>query len=493
MICVRISLVLLLLVTVCQAAAKVTNGHMYFLSSKGDDHSDGSFKYPWKTISRLNEIILQPGDQVFLRGGDTFTGTLSLDSNDAGSETKPIMITAYGKGYAWIDAGDSSGVLVKQAGYIHISRLGLKGSGRKNGNTQHGFAISYSHHVNVSEIEVKGFQKAGLMIYSCDSVRVANVYAHENGFAGILADGEYQQRNTRRIHITDCRAENNPGDPTNFTNHSGNGILAGNCSNILIEYCSATNNGWDMPRTGNGPVGIWCYEADSVIIQHCIAWQNKTSAGGGDGGGFDLDGGVTHSIIQYCLSYENQGSGFGIFQYDGASNWHDNTIRFCISENDGAVSPAGAGVFIWNSSMDTSQFKRCYFYNNTIYNKKAAAISYEAKSANTGFIFSNNIFIAKDSLITGTGGDAVNQSNSWYSFNLKMNDTVSWLPRFVNPGKATVANPRKLREWKAYKISQAARSSHKGADIKKLFDIDAGKYDFNGILLKENFIGACAW
>ena len=81
---------------------------------------------------------------------------------------------------------------------------------------------------------------------------------------------------------------NNPGDPTNLNNHSGNGIIAGFCKNILIEYCTANNNGWDMPRIGNGPVGIWCYEADSVIIQHCISYQNKTSKGGEDGGGYDL-------------------------------------------------------------------------------------------------------------------------------------------------------------------------------------------------------------
>ena len=86
------------------------------------------------------------------------------------------------------------------------------------------------------------------------------------------------------------------------------------------------------------PVGIWAYEADSVTIQHCIAYRNKTSKGSEDGGGFDLDGGTTNSTIQYCLTYENEGSGFGIFQYDGASPWKNNTVRFNISVNDGLVS-----------------------------------------------------------------------------------------------------------------------------------------------------------
>ena len=67
---------------------------------------------------------------------------------------------------------------------------------------------------------------------------------------------------------------------------------------VLIEYCTATNNGWDMPRTGNGPVGIWAYESDSVLIQRCIAYRNKTQKGAADGGGYNFDGGMTNSIIR---------------------------------------------------------------------------------------------------------------------------------------------------------------------------------------------------
>ena len=169
------------------------------------------------------------------------------------------------------------------------------------------------------------------------------MYAADNGAAVSVPVPEWKKKDCSNIRISYCKAENNAGDPTNFTNHSGNGIMVGHCKNVTIEYCTATNNGWDMPRKGNGPVGIWCFEADSVIIQHCISYKNKTSPGSADGGGFDMDGGVTNSIIQYCLSYENEGSAFGIFQYDGAGKWNNNTIRYCISENDGSVSAAHAG------------------------------------------------------------------------------------------------------------------------------------------------------
>ncbi|TMI80588.1 MAG: right-handed parallel beta-helix repeat-containing protein, partial [Bacteroidetes bacterium] len=178
------------------------------------------------------------------------------------------------------------------------------------------------------------------------------------------------------IKIVNCRADNNPGDPSNLQNHSGNGILVGNCRNVLIDYCTASNNGWDMPRIGNGPVGIWAYEADSVVIQHCIAYRNKTAKGAADGGGFDLDGGVTNSIIQYCLSYENWGSGYGIFQYDGADKWYNNTVRYCVSINDGLVTDHACGMLIWNGSNVGSDFTRFQAYNNVFYNDKKYAFAF---------------------------------------------------------------------------------------------------------------------
>ena len=242
---------------------------------------------------------------------------------------------------------------------------------------------------------MSGFQKSGLQLYNCKNVNVDKVNAHDNGAAGIGVEGVYNSKlGSSNIYITHCSTVNNPGDPTNLTNHSGNGIVVGHCTNVVIDRCMATNNGWDMPRIGNGPVGIWCYEADSVVIQHCLSYQNKTSVGGADGGGFDLDGGVTNSIVQYCLSYENQGSGYCIFQYWGASPWYNNVFRFNISIDDGLVSDYGQAYTFGTVQKMINNFIRD-FYNNTIYNSKEAALSFSETSQRKNFRFLNNIFIAK--------------------------------------------------------------------------------------------------
>ncbi len=492
---------------------KAGNGNAYYVNTSGNDNNAGGKNDPWKTISKLNTVNLGPGDTVYLAGKQTFPGTLKFDGVDTGWDMQPIVITSYGEGEVIIDGGAGSAVQVNHSGNIAIRNLRLAGAGRKGGNTENGLSVMNSRNIIIDHVDISGFQKAGLMIYKSSGVRVTHVYAHENGFAGISVSGSYANRDCKDIYIGYCRAEDNPGDPANKDNHSGNGIIAGYCKKVTIEYCTATNNGWDMPRTGNGPVGIWAYEADSVVIQHCLSYRNKTSVGGGDGGGFDLDGGVTHSVIQYCLSYENQGSGYGIFQYAGAAPWHDNTFRYNISENDGDVSAAGAGVYIWNSSADSAQFKDCLFYNNVVYNTRGAAIRSDRKSLREGFRFYNNIFIGAGRLVKGKiYGDSF-LANDWWSLSDTFNINgirrfriwaaksgqeqkegkiigLNQQPGFPDAGHATITAAGELKTFFNYQLSRSALFRTAGLHIETEFGISPGGLDFNGGAAPEKGIGA---
>jgi hypothetical protein len=510
--CFFLILVLISNQSITKAQDKLQHKKYYF-STQGNDMNDGSLASPFCSVDMAKHLHLQAGDCIFLKGGDTFKGTLSIDSSMTGTPGNPVIISSYGEGKATINSGNVAAITVYNAVYLSISNLKLEGSGRKNGNTKEGLSIIYSNFITVDDIDVSGFQKAGLWVYVSSHIVISRVYAHDNGAAGIQVSGAYGTKNAKDIKIVDCLAENNPGDPTNLDNHSGNGILAGYCTNVMVEHCTATNNGWDMPRIGNGPVGIWCFEADSVTIQHCLSFRNKTSVGGADGGGFDLDGGTTNSLIQYCYSYENQGSGYGIFQYWGASDWHDNTVRYCISLDDGAVSDAHAGVHIWNSSDDKKQFCNFLFYNNTIYNSIGSAISYSEKSERAGFKFYNNILVAKDSLIKGLEKDDIFLGNDWWSlskiFNVRHDyDFRDWAKKngkeMIN-GKITGLNldpafpgltsekplmARQLKKLKTFMIHSASPLQKKGLDLLKVYRIKTGNLDFNGLLAPSNGIGA---
>ena len=80
-------------------------------------------------------------------------------------------------------------------------------------------------------------------------------------------------------------------------------------------------------------MGIWAWDSNRVVVQHNRSYRNRI-AGTKDGGGFDLDGGVTHSVMQYNLSYENDGAGFMLMQFPGRPH-RDNVVRYNISYNDG--------------------------------------------------------------------------------------------------------------------------------------------------------------
>ena len=323
-------------------------------------------------------------------------------------------------------------MVVLNCSNLKIENLNLVGAGRKNGNTKNGCFVSSSRNIILKKLTISGFQKVGLYIFSSQLVEIAHCVAETNGAAGIMVDGT-DKKSSSHISIRYCKAFNNPGDPTNFTNHSGNGILVGLCTKVLIDHCEAYNNGWDMPRVGNGPVGIWTYESDSVVIKNCTSHHNKTSVGGSDGGGFDLDGGTTNALIQNCNSYENEGAGYGIYQYAGASNWYNNKIINCRSYNDGLKSGGKAAVYIWNSSQDQKQFKNLLFENNSIINKNNVAVKFDILSNHESFRFVGNQFLGRDSVIVF---DQINEkdifsSNSWTSLKRGKQETDKGLQKII--------------------------------------------------------------
>ena len=68
----------------------------YLSSSTGNDNNNGSQTQPWKTLSKLSNTSLGPGDKVYFKKGDTFRGHYVV--NGSGTEGNPITFTTYGSG-----------------------------------------------------------------------------------------------------------------------------------------------------------------------------------------------------------------------------------------------------------------------------------------------------------------------------------------------------------------------------------------------------------
>jgi hypothetical protein len=442
---VQIKITLLLFSLVVLASCKNSQS-VYYVSRSGNDNDPGTKEKPFKTLQKINSVKLNPGDKIYLRGGDVFAGTLSLTNN---GQEDTVIVSSYEneKGNAVIAGGNREAIIL-HGNYFLVKNINVKGSGRKTGNTTNGISLNEVTNSVVENVRAEGFQKSGIELNSCRDVNLKNVYAVNNGFCGINITGSLNNR-SRNIFIKDCKAENNAGDPTNFDNHSGNGILAGLCDSILIDHCTATNNGWDMPRTGNGPVGIWAYESDHLTIQYCISYRNKTSKGAKDGGGFDLDGGVTNSVIQYCLSYENEGAGYGLFQYAGASLWHNNIVRYCVSINDATTTEGSGSIFVWNGTDDSVQLADCIVHNNVVYSTHAPAIQFEPMSRNKNFLFANNIFMGSGSVVHGPSSGEKFINNIWWPA----------------AGNISFRNYKDLAEWSAATGQEKLNGEIKGKQI----------------------------
>jgi hypothetical protein len=475
------------------------SGRSYYISNKGNDNNKGTQDQPFATIAKLNSLILQPGDAIYFEGGQTFSGNLSLMLN--GSEQDSVYISSYGNGIPVIDGDDSVGVSLSGK-YFSLSNIEVKGSGRKEGNTTDGIQLNEASHSTLNHIRVHGFQQSGVSLRNCTNILLENILAEENGFSGIYIHGS-DVKLSKNIVVRNSTARNNPGEPTNLNNHSGSGILVGFSTNVLIERCTATNNGWDMPRIGNGPVGIWGYESDSLTIQYCISYKNRTQKGAKDGGGFDFDGGTRNSVLQYNLSYENEGAGYGLFQYNGASPWYNNILRYNISVNDAAATEGTGGILIWSNDPDSNNLARCYVYNNLIYNSRRPAVEFEPASLNTEFYFTNNIFIANGTVVNGPSSGEKFIGNVWWSPNGKVSfrkytDLYNWSentgqellegvlagiqadPMLNQPFLTTLTDPYKLDSLINYKLKSNSPLKNKGIDIKAMFNIENVKQDFYG-------------
>lgn len=330
----------------------------YYLRAEGNDANSG--KTPasaWRTLDRASKQAYASGDRLLLEGGVTFPGTLAPKL-----ETVGFQVQSFGNGVATVDSGAESAIILRSARNVRVSHIAVHGSGRDT-NDGTGIEIVDSTDVVVADVSASGFRKEGVGVIGCTGVTLEGVSAVANGGAGIAAYGLTGRRN-KDLTIRASRALENPGDPKNLHNHSGNGIVVGNVDGCLIDRCEAARNGWGMPRKGNGPVGIWAWDASHVIVQRCISHHNLSP--GLDGGGFDLDGGVTDSILRYNLSFANAGTGLLLCQYPNGARWANNLVHDNVSYKDGSQNTqAGVALYIVKGMTN---MEGCRVERNTIVN-----------------------------------------------------------------------------------------------------------------------------
>jgi hypothetical protein len=351
----------------------------YYFSPRGDDAGgDGSTARPFASVTKAGSIRLNPGDRLLFEGGQLFRGNLVLADGAAGTAERPIVVCSFGSGRARIDAGEGYAVRVRNAGGVVVENLVLSGSGADRNfgsgvtltNDLHGWAAKRLAFVRVRNVTAYGFGREGIHVDAVrglgfEDVRIEDCETYENAHSGIYVSGERRDWRSyphANVYVGRCVARDNPGDPdARDENRSGSGIFVTGVDGAVVEHCSASGNGRLCRAETGGPMGIWASESNRVTIQMCRSTGNRTG-GRHDGGGFGLDGGVSNSVVQYNYSSGNDGSGFGLFEYMGAPQWHDNTLRYNVSVDDGRRN-GHAGIHVWNGGAG---LRRGWIYHNTV-------------------------------------------------------------------------------------------------------------------------------
>lgn len=519
----------------------------YYITLSGNDANDGkSEKNAWQTIKKLNELELNPGDSVLFKGGETFRGNLEFNSNDLGTTEKPAIISSFGNSKAIINADDASGIKAVNSQGIIISNLIVTGSGSSS-NKGSGIAFINDlpgniklHFLCINNVEVSGFGFWGILVdgnngkSGFNNVVISNSSSHDNAEAGVYVYGAFSIMEGRYAHenilIKYVTAFNNSGKPGKDLQNTGSGIVMSDVNNGIIEHCTAYNNGWLCQSEQGGPVGIWAWDSKNVIIQYNESYGNKTN-GKFDGGGFDLDGGMLNSVIQYNYSHDNDGAGYLLAQFSFARNHKENIIRYNISENDCRKNKYGA-IHIWGNVT------HAIIYNNTVFQNKpyisfAVAIRnnedirikkeypeqlnftnniFQASgyspllsvvNNDTGYHFSNNDYFTSDKPLeivwanktfttfpqwkTETGQEKQNSIDTGFNVD----------PQFLNAGNGiTFNNADSLKIFNAYQLKESSPLINKGIKIQAIFNIPVAITDFkNTKIPAESNIepGACEY
>jgi hypothetical protein len=508
-----------------QGGSKTT----YYVSQAGNDQMNGlTPAEAWKTIARVNRAFLKPGTEVRFRGGDRFVGNLTIQSGECGTTEQPIVITSFDDGRAQIDAGQLWGISISDCGGYEVSNLIFQGApGNRHSGVQFQTNLGGDvklEHIRIDNLEVSGF-RYGINLASTRNltgyrdVRITNNRIHDNIRDGIRTEGEWNPSKIGWAHEDIYLAHNTVynifGDPAFIENHSGNGIILSDVDGAIIEHNTAYDNGGRNGNPGGGPVGIWAWDCNQVVIQMNESYRNRRRAHdgpGADGDGFDLDGGCGNSIMQYNYAHENDGAGFLVWQFEGARPKTNVTVRYNISVNDGRRLGYG-GITIGGDATDG-----VYVYNNTVYltpssvgngDESALAIwnwkRYKAPSLDN----LDNVKIYNNLLMTTGGQELVwvagvgkglqflgnHYDSSRARFRIQMPDRSRYGSiedwrlatgyerlngrNFGSAGDARLVNPGGS-DPSAYQIDSSSQLRGAGINLREMFGIDPGVRDYFG-------------
>ena len=411
----------------------VVSFRTFYVDNAGNDAANGlTPATAWKSLSKINTTVFEPGDSILFRSGQTWSGQLKPKGTGAsdnpikislyGGTVKPIMDGAGVTGEAVLylnnqeyweisnleitndasTAGDRRGVLISGANYGIINHIYLRNLYVHNIKGMIGDDDPSKRTAGIG-FEVNGDLSLATRFNDVwvDSCTIANIED-----VGLYTDNTIKRNDYPNTPLWNNRKYTNLRVTNNVIHHASKNAMAFRLlQGGLIEHnvCYETSTG----TTGNT---IYTSSCDGSIFQYNEGYYNRASLQGGDfgdGSMYDADLQTINCIFQYSYSHDNSHGLFwtctaqadtgNVCRYNVSKN--DKKIIFCINYPVTSVSIYNNTVYtasglspIFISERNTLTGTRAYsFYNNIIYNMSSSSQSYITASGYTRTV-SNNIF-----------------------------------------------------------------------------------------------------
>ncbi len=503
----------------------------YFHPGEGNDKNTGtSEKHPFRTLAKINDFTLLPGDTLFLYHGVAFNEPLILEGLK-GQKGNEIVVMPYGgkeNENATIDAtGWMNGILVKNCSGVKMQNISVTANGYQSeqpqqGEMRCGVLVTATQPGAYGNITLRGLDVFDVFYENPgfkrgeDEVRTAN--GTQSYGWGIRFINNMDGAVMSNVKVADSRVHNVAHTGLKFTSHRGgirdvevsncqitrtggpgiqmSGLVNGHFHHNQVNYSGSPD---DSRKWGRGS-GLWTWNSDSVIIEHN---EFRNANGPGDSAGCHIDFHCNNIIVQYNIS-ENNAGGF----IEVLGNNYNCAYRFNISINDGHRVKGENGAFqegkvFWLSGYQGGNSPRkgpfnSYFYNNTIFVDERIEAKFAVAPTAEGVMIVNNIFYiaGNSSIVAGDQfkPDAVMDSalkNYFVSNNLFLKADNWPLQPFMPDKNLTTGDPDFQNagggQAKDYIPSDLSLVAGKGMQPSPLEDDTTGL--FTGMKVEHDILG----
>jgi hypothetical protein len=498
----RFSLFLLMMMLaaymVPAGVAQAAGTTYYVDSASGSDSNSGtSTTAAWQTLSKVNSVTFQPGDQILFKSGGSWTG--QLHPLGSGDSTAQITIDKYGTGNNPLIAGGGvyAAVYLDGQEYWTINNLEITNTAAdravRSGIAVHAKATGITHSIHITNNNIhdvtgenRRSMPAGQSMYDNSGIHIRYVgtATAANSFDDVLIQGN----NVHDVLTSGIKVDESAGGSTddfftrvvisnNIVSKTGSdGIIVGSTSSPLIQYNSVYDPGYNGNTTDTQLIaGIWeCVTSNAVFQYNEVARTKLFTA---DGTAYDTDFGSNGTtIFQYNYSHGNEGGFWLDCAHISPNGYVETILRYNVSVDD-------------MQYLTRSADKTALIYNNTFY-KSSGSLDADQGAAGTTHQFMNNIFYFQTS---PNWASSQYDNNLYYpeAANSADGNAVTGDPKFVNPGVVgdgmSFADNYKLQATSAAIDAGRAIAGNGGKDFwgNSLYnlipDIGAQEYGTNGL------------